>query len=230
MEEAKQKVEEPPQPKLKINMSAPKPSIKLRFGGQKASPAPSAPDTPAGRSSGTPGVIVDSGALERQQRHVQAGMNGQRPSSSGTPSQTPASRNPFGGSRPGSASIPPIGLDTDQSVAAVSPPAVVNGVKSESQATQSPALNSIRLSSGAPENPKESQRPSVPAQVPQLAGSAMPPPQNSTPRPASGSPHPNPPAGHHSGTQGYHPQSYYTPQPAGFETYRRAPGKSRLGN
>ena len=157
-------------------------------------------------------------------------MNGQRPSSSGTPSQTPASRNPFGGSRPGSASIPPIGLDTDHSVAAVSPPAVVNGVKSESQATQSPALNSIRLSSGAPENPKESQRPSVPAQVPQLAGSAMPPPQNSTPRPASGSPHPNPPTGHHSGTQGHHPQSYYTPQPAGFETYRRAPGKSRLGN
>lgn len=227
LEEAKQKVEEPPQPKLKINMSAPKPSIKLRFGGQKASPAPSsAPDTPAGRSSGTPGVIVDSGALERQQRHVQAGMNGQRPSSSGTPSQTPASRNPFGGSRPSSASIPPIGQDRDQSVAAVSPPAAVNGVKSESQATQSPALNSIRLSSGVPENPKESQRLSVPAQVPQLAGSAMPPPQNSTPRPTSGSPHPNPPAGHYSGTQGHHPQSYYAPQPAGFETYRRVPGKT----
>lgn len=87
-------------------MSQPKPSgLKLRFGGPKASPAPSsAPDTPAGRSSTTPGFIVDKEALERQQAHVQAGVNGGRPPSAGTPTmgRTPSATN-INGSR----SIPP---------------------------------------------------------------------------------------------------------------------------
>lgn len=68
-----------------MNAQQHKPSgIKLRLGGNKNSPAPgSAPGTPAGRSSATPGVIVDNEALERQQRQVQAGLSGQRPPSSG---------------------------------------------------------------------------------------------------------------------------------------------------
>ncbi|OCK77511.1 Bromodomain-containing protein [Lepidopterella palustris CBS 459.81] len=221
--EAKAKVEEPPQPKLKINMSAPKSqSIKLRLGGPKGSPGPtSAPDTPAGRSSATPGVIVDSDALERQQRHVQAGMNGgQRPPSSGTPSQGTMPRNPFGGSRPSSTSIPP--LNQDKGFNGATSPPVLNGVKSESQAVQSPALNTIRLSSAVPESQKDGQRPSVSVQAPQPAASAMPPPLGTTPRPLSGSPHPAVGQQPH-----YNSQNYYAPPPPqAFENHRRAAGKT----
>ncbi|KAF2806063.1 Bromodomain-containing protein [Mytilinidion resinicola] len=217
--EAKSKVEEPPQPKLKINMSAPKQqSIKLRIGGLKGSPAPGTPtpDTPAGRSSGTPGVIVDSGALERQRSHVQASMNGQRPTSSETPSQIQGPRNPFGGGRSGSGSIPP--LSGDASYGAAASPGL-NGVKTETYHAQSPALDSIRLSSAAPE--VQNLRLGVPVHTP-LGGSVMPPPQHITPRPASGSPLPYP---HMGQSVGYNPQNYTTQPPPVFENHARAAGK-----
>ncbi|KAF2085614.1 Bromodomain-containing protein [Saccharata proteae CBS 121410] len=201
LEEVKEKVEEPPQPKLKLNMSSTttKPSgIKLRLGGSKNSPAPgSAPSTPARGSSSTPGVIVDNEALERQKNHVQAGMNGHRPPSSG-------------GIRSGS-------IPAQQT--AGSPSANLNGVKSEGPGVQSPALNSIRLSSTAPE---------VKGQAPQLPSSAMMPPPNVTPRIASGSPHttngypaPNTMNNMHNNNNAAHP-----PNGSIFSKHR-APGTTR---
>lgn len=102
LSDAMQKIPAPKQT-IKLTMSSQqqrqsqdqKPSgIKLRLGGNKNSPAPnaSAPGTPGARSSSTPGVIVDNDALERQQRHVQAGINGQRPPSSGGPVRNPLAR------------------------------------------------------------------------------------------------------------------------------------------
>ncbi|KAK7545686.1 Bromodomain-containing protein [Phyllosticta citricarpa] len=192
LEDAKEKVKEPAKTTLRLNMNAQqqKPSgIKLRLGGNKSSPAPgSAPDTPVGRSSATPGVIVDNEALERQQRQVQAGLNGQRPSSSGGQGALTA--------RSGSAASP-----------------APNGVKSETQPGQSPALETIRPSSIAPDS-----RPSTS----QLTAS-MPPPNSATPRPPSASPYAN---GHapmqqshsHMGTP-YHPAN-------GYDNKYRQPGKS----
>ncbi|KAL0257352.1 hypothetical protein SLS55_008163 [Diplodia seriata] len=159
-----------------------KPSgIKLRLGGSKNSPAPNAstPGTPGGRSSSTPGVIVDNDALERQQKHVQAGMNG-GPSSSGGP-----------------------GIGTARSGSAASP--VPNGVKSENQAGQSPALDSIRPSSAVPDaKPGASSQP--------LSSSMMAPGAS---RPASGSPYTN---GHMNMP---HPSAH---PPNGFDNKHRLPG------
>jgi len=149
-----------PEPKtsLKINM-APKQSIKLKFGGAKGSPDPSTrPGTPG---AGTPGIIVDNDALERQRASVLAGMNGGRPPSTGSG----IGRNPFGSSaRSGSTPIPPM----QRSLSAASPPQT-NGVKHEGQ---SPALNNVR-----PTNNPQSQ--------PLLSASALPPPSH-----MSGSPLP----------------------------------------
>ncbi|KAF2650142.1 Bromodomain-containing protein [Lophiostoma macrostomum CBS 122681] len=175
LSEAKAQVEEPPQPKLKLNMSAaPKQQLKIKL---RQSPG-SDPNTPAARSSATPGFIVDNEALLRQQRHVQESMNGTRssqPPSAGKPS-TP---NPFSGPRGGSASIAPLVPMTSKT--AGSPPAT-NGIKHD---VQSPALNSIRPASTTSDG--QSQRLSMPAQTPHPV---MPPPPT-TSRPASGSPLPN---------------------------------------
>ncbi|KAK8203752.1 Bromodomain-containing protein [Phyllosticta capitalensis] len=191
LEDAKEKVKEPAKQTLRLNMNAQqhKPSgIKLRLGGNKNSPAPgSAPGTPAGRSSATPGVIVDNEALERQQRQVQAGLSGQRPPSSGGQ-----------------------GAHTTRSASAASP--APNGVKSETQPGQSPALDTIRPSSTAPDSRPSTSQPA-----------SMPPPISATPRPPSATPYTN---GHLPMQQGhsymggpYHP-------PNGFDNKYRQPGKS----
>lgn len=221
--EAKSKVDEPPQPKLKLNMSAaapspaaaPKQQLKLKL---RQSPV-SDPNTPGGRSSATPGVIVDSEALIRQQKHVLESMNGgnrsSRPSSSGKP-QTPSGSNPFTGPRGGSSSVAP----PAQTRTAGSPPAV-NGIKKD---IQSPALNAIRPASNASDS--QSQRLSVPAQTPHPT---MAPPQ-STSRPASGSPHPNGPIGQQatSYNQFNTSQNYYVPPVTPhFENFRTVPLKSK---
>lgn len=189
-------MEKVPAPKqtIKLTMgsqreqSQQKPSgIKLRLGANKNSPAPnaSAPGTPGARSSSTPGVIVDNDALERQQKHVQAGINGQRPPSSGGPAT--------GTARSGSAASP-----------------APNGVKSENQAGQSPALDSIRPSSAAPDS-----RPGTNTSHP--LGTAMAPPTSATSRPASGSPYTN---GHLAMP---HQNSSVHP-PNGFDNKHRQPG------
>ncbi|KAI8940182.1 hypothetical protein NX059_003889 [Plenodomus lindquistii] len=181
LREAKAKVNEPTQPKLKLNLSgtaaAPKQQLKLKL---RQSPA-SDPNTPAARSSATPGVIVDSDALIRQQRHVLDSMTSGR-SSRASPvvkASTPlASTNPFAGPRGGSATVAP--LPTAQTRTAGSPPAV-NGVK---QDVQSPALSAIRPASTASDS--QGARLSAPSQTPHP--SMAPPALNRVP---SGSPHPN---------------------------------------
>ncbi|KAF2013455.1 Bromodomain-containing protein [Aaosphaeria arxii CBS 175.79] len=227
---AKAKVEEPPQPtKLKLNMSTapnptPKQTMKLKLGSRQ-SPI-SDPNTPAARSSATPGVAVDSEALSRQSRHVQesvAGSRSSRPSSAGknTPSATP---NPISSTRGASASIPAPSNPVAKTVAASSP--APNGIKTD---VQSPALNAIRPASTASDN--QSQRLSVPAPNPQVAGAT--PSQNAS-RPASGSPHPNGVAnqpGQPGAVQPPQPQvpvAPYVPPPVApnYDNFRRTPLKS----
>ncbi|KAK8164438.1 Bromodomain-containing protein [Phyllosticta citrichinensis] len=193
LEDAKEKIKEPAKTTLRLNMNAQqqKPSgIKLRLGGNKSSPAPpSAPDTPVvGRRRATPNVIVDNDALERQKRLVNAGLYEQRPSSSGGQ-----------------------GASTGRSGSAASP--APNGVKSETQPGQSPALETIRPSSTAPDSRPSTSQPTA----------SMPPPNSATPRPPSVSPYTN---GHvpmqqsHSYTGGpYHP-------PNGLDNKYRQPGNS----
>ncbi|KAJ9648430.1 hypothetical protein H2199_001285 [Coniosporium tulheliwenetii] len=198
--EAKSKVQEPPKMTMKLNMSAAapsKPTIKLRL---KPSPAPQPGSGPgAARNSATPGVMVDSGALERQKLHVKAGMNGHRP-------PPPRLRR----------LATPVQRDWRFS------PSQVNGVKHEAPAGQSPALGAIRPSSTAPDTVSDGRRTSLPAQTPQLASAAMPPPPSVTPRPPSSSPHPHP--SHLQQGYQYHP-SYAAPPP-GLANKYRAPGKT----
>jgi hypothetical protein len=66
-------VPEPNHPKVKLTMST-QPKIMLRVGGQAAgSPVPASASS---INPATPGMAVDNGALQRQQQHIQAGMNG----------------------------------------------------------------------------------------------------------------------------------------------------------
>ncbi|KAH6337939.1 hypothetical protein HBI37_129240 [Parastagonospora nodorum] len=211
--EAKAKVDEPAQPKLKLNMStstpAPKQQLKLKL---RQSPA-SDRNTPGARSSATPGVIVDSDALLRQQRHVRDSMhapNSARASPQAKVGTPVPSSNPFSGSKGAAAVLPPL---TAQARTAGSPPAV-NGVK---QDMQSPALSAIRPSSTASDG--QAQRLSVPAHTPHAS---MAPPRT------SGSPYPNGNAGQAAMTNGHIQQpTYYVPPSALREnTFRKTPLKS----
>lgn len=208
LNDAKAHVSEPPQPKLKLNMSggttpASKQQLKLKL---RQSPG-SESGTPGARSSATPGVIVDGDALQRQQRHVMdATHRPSRPSSSGKAGTPSATSNPFAGPRGASASIP-----TLPSRAAGSP--ALNGVK---QDVQSPALSAVRPGSTAPDG----QRLNIPNQAPP----AVMAPPHATPRPASGSPLPN-------GVNGYAtpyqaPTYYAPPQAPRVDCLRKTPLKS----
>lgn len=212
---ARATVEEPPQPKLKLNMSAsaPKPSIKLKLG-VRGSPAPTShSNSPAPRDSNTPGVIVDNEALRRQQQHVQAGINGDRPPSSDPAAQRSSSRNPFGSSRPGSAAAPIPPLARESSGAPLT-----NGVKNEAVPSPSPNLGAIRPTSAAPMAPS--------GQTPHLSASAMPPPALAQ-RISSGSPLPQGPPAYAQPSQNQYYQSYYAPPTQAVENKYRSPGKSK---
>ncbi|KAJ4288210.1 hypothetical protein N0V90_012227 [Kalmusia sp. IMI 367209] len=224
--EAKSKVDEPPQPKLKLNMSTaapspapvPKQQLKLKL---RQSPV-SDPNTPAARSSATPGVIVDNEALLRQQKHVLESMNGSRSSRPPSAGKTQASTtlsNPFGGPRGASATVPP--LPTAQTRTAGTPPNP-NGIKND---IHSPALNAINPASNASDS--QSQRLSVPAHTP---NPIMAPPQSAS-RPTSGSPHPHGPIGQQTGSYAnpytHPPPSYYAPPVTPhLENFRKTPLKS----
>lgn len=190
---------------------APKQQLKLKL---RQSPA-SDRNTPGARSSATPGVIVDSDALLRQQRHVRDSMHG--PNSARASPQakvgTPApSSNPFSGAKGASAGIPPLTAAQAQTGGS---PAAVNGVK---QDMQSPALSTIRPSSTASDS--QTQRLSVPAQTPH--------PSMAPPRPTSGSPYPNGPV-QAPMTNGHSQQpTYYVPPSAlRLDTFRKVPLKSK---
>ena len=170
---------EPAQPKVKLRMSArsPEPSqpkIKLHFGGSKPQ---------ASSANATTGVAVDDEALKRQQDLVKAGANGQGAATDGR-SARPGPSNPFGGSHSasGSTPIPTLG-QMSRSASAASPPATVNGVKSEIQAGQSPALGAVELRRGSSGSNEV-------MLSPHPATLSMPPPSSVTPRLPSGSPHP----------------------------------------
>ncbi|KAF2442048.1 Bromodomain-containing protein [Karstenula rhodostoma CBS 690.94] len=222
---AKSKVDEPPQPKLKLNMSTaapspapqPKQALKIKL---RQSPV-SEPNTPAARSSATPGVIVDNEALIRQQRHVLDSMNGSRssrPPSAGRTGTPTTLSNPFNVPRGVSATIP--SLPAAQTRTAGSPG--VNGIKND---VQSPALNAIRPASNASDS--QGQRLSIQAHTPHPV---MPPPHAAS-RPTSGSPLPNGPIGQQTGgfANPYAPPtpSYYVPPVTPhFENFRKVPLKS----
>lgn len=213
----KAKVDEPPQPKLKLNMSgaapnsAPKPNLKLKL---RQSPG-SGSNTPTTRDSATPGgVIVDSEALQRQQRHVSDSMGGRR-SRPLDKAATPVAPIPFAGTRGPTTAVPLV--PGAQSRAAGSPAA--NGVK---QDAHSPALSAIRPGSNAP----ESQQLSLSAQTPVPV---MAPPPQSLSRPQSGSPHPNGLFGHQNGVShpGYQqPAPYVSPSIPRTDVFRKVPLQS----
>ncbi|KAJ4992153.1 bromodomain containing protein [Stagonosporopsis vannaccii] len=210
----KARVDEPPQPKLKLNMSgaapspAPKPNLKLKL---RQSPV-SGSNTPTTRDSATPGVIVDSEALQRQQRHVNDSVGGRR-SRPVDKAATPVASNPFSVTRGSSSTVVPV--LAAQTRTAGSPAA--NGVK---QDVQSPALSAIRPGSNAP----DAQRLSVPAQTPVPI---MAPPQNLS-RPPSGSPHPNGLYAQQNGlsTPGFQqPAPYVPPSTPRTDVFRKTPLK-----
>jgi hypothetical protein len=215
--EAKAKVAEPAQPKLRLNMSTatpvPKPQLTIKL---RQSPA-SDRNTPGARNSATPGVIVDGDALQRQHQHVRDSMHGPKTfrgspqAKAGTPVPT---SNPFSGSKAASAAIAP--LSAGQTKTAGSPPAI-NGVK---QDMQSPALSAVRPSSTASDS--QTQRLSVPVQTPH--------PGMAPPRPTSGSPYPNGLVAQQTPmTNGHYQQpTYYVPPTALRQnTIRKVPLKSR---
>jgi hypothetical protein len=198
---------------MSTSTPAPKQQLKLKL---RQSPG-SERNTPGARSSATPGVIVDSDALQRQQRHVLNSMHAPE-SSRASPqakSGTPApSSNPFSGSRGASTAIAP--LSAAQTKIAGSPPAI-NGVK---QDMQSPALSATRPLSTAPDS--QTQRLSVPAQTPH--------PVMAPPRPTSGSPYPTGPVAQQTPmTNGHYQQpTYYVPPSAlRQDTFRKVPLKSK---
>jgi hypothetical protein len=135
-------------------------------------------------------------------------IGGRAPSASGGQN---GPRNPFGGgSRSGSASTPIPALNSHASAA--SPPAHTNGVKSELQPGQSPALSAIRPTSSTPGHL-----------------GPMQPPNGATPRPLSGSPHPplQPSLYPTSNNHHYQPPQYVPPN--GFvETKYRPDGQSKF--
>lgn len=191
---------------------APKQQLKLKL---RQSPG-SDPNTPGARSSATPGIIVDSDALLRQQRHVREGVHGSRssrPSSQGKAATPVPSSNPFSGPKGTSNVIAP--LSAAQARTAGSPPAI-NGVKHD---TQSPALSATRPASTAPDS--QTQRLSVPAQTPH--------PGMAPPRPTSGSPYPNGHVGQQPATTNglYQQPTYFVPPSAlRLDTFRKVPLKS----
>ena len=193
-------VAEPPQPKVKLRLSAkspePTPKITLRFG-QK--------------SNSSSGVAIDNEALKRQQDLVKAGANGQGATATNGTTR-PSPRNPFGSSHSGSGAAPNPSLhrlsqERTRSSSAENPATSMNGVKSEGPGI-SPALSAVQLNRDL--NGSNEARHS-----PNTVPTTMPPPTSITPRLPSGSPHPQ------AITNTY---TSYT-HPVAFDPRCRQPGK-----
>ena len=151
--------------------SAPKASIKLRIGGQRESP-PSTIEAASAINPATSGVLIDNKALERQQQHVKASINGHTFSKSAQTrrSGSPKQRDDFNGR-------------AAQSSSAVLSP-TVNGVKAETRMADL-AITETRSPSARPT--------SAPRQLRSPAPPVMPPPSRPGYRNASGSPRPHQP-------------------------------------
>ncbi|KAI7653837.1 Bromodomain-containing protein, partial [Hortaea werneckii] len=135
--EAKEKVNEPSGPRIKLG--GPKPKVTLNLSQNRDSPAPASTPAPATASAAAPtptpapskppasGVSVDSEALQRQKQMVaSAGTNGQRPTTNGSVRS--------------SSQVPTI--EPRQQSSAQSGTTPETAIKSEKVPSQSPALTS----------------------------------------------------------------------------------------
>ena len=174
LHEAKEAVSEPPQPKVKLRLTANKttpelqPKIMLRMG-QKVT------------TESANGVAVDNEALKRQQDHVKAAANGHTAISNGD-SSTKLATSPDALMMSKSLTQDHMSQDRVGGIIATTSTAT-NGIKSETQLRQSPAIPAIvarHNSNTSIEYP----------QSPHNASTSMPPPIGITPRLPSGSPHP----------------------------------------
>ena len=164
MNEAKEAVAEPSQPKVKLRLPAktpePPPKITLRFG-QKSAP------------ENVNGVSVDNEALKRQQDLVKAGTSG-NVTVNGDPSKSPG-KNTRGLALTTSQASALSQLVQDRRSGSAGSPPLTNGVKSELQHTQSPALPATTLRHGSSASNEA-------AQSPHNSSTAMPPPASVNPR------------------------------------------------
>ncbi|MCJ1435886.1 hypothetical protein MMC27_005262 [Xylographa pallens] len=175
LHEAKEAVSEPPQPKVKLRLTANKttpelqPKIMLRMG-------------PKVTTESTNGVAVDNEALKRQQDHVNAGANGHTAITNGA-SPTKLATSPDALMISNLVTPDQLSQDRISGVIATTSMAT-NGIKSETQLRQSPAIPATvarHNSNTSTEYP----------QSPHNASTSMPPPAGITPRLPSGSPHPH---------------------------------------
>ncbi|MCJ1380825.1 hypothetical protein MMC17_003934 [Xylographa soralifera] len=174
LQEAKEAVSEPPQPKVKLRLTANKttpelqPKIMLRMGSKVA-------------TESTNGVAVDNEALKRQQDHVKAGANGHTAiTNGGSSTKLATSPDVLNGSK----LVTPDQLSQDRTSGTIATASMAtNGIKSETQLRQSPAIPATvarHNSNSSTEYP----------QSPHNVSTSMPPPTSITPRLPSGSPHP----------------------------------------
>ncbi|MCJ1387426.1 hypothetical protein MMC18_000269 [Xylographa bjoerkii] len=173
LHEAKEAVSEPPQPKVKLRLTANKttpeiaPKIMLRIVSKAT-------------TENTNGVTVDNEALKRQQDYVKAGANGHVAITNGNSSTKPVTI--FDAPISKSATSDQLSQDRLSGMV-VTAPIASNGIKSEAQLRQSPAMPATVIrhnSNTSTETP----------QSPHTASINMPPPISITPRLPSGSPHP----------------------------------------
>ncbi|TKA23010.1 hypothetical protein B0A50_07228 [Salinomyces thailandicus] len=162
--EAREKVEEPSGPRIKLGGPKPKVTLNLTQGRNSPVPAPAPGPAPAPAPAPTAGVTIDNEALQRQRQMVAAaGSNGQRPIANG--SARPPSQVQTTAPRPQS------------SAHSGSPPGTA--VKAEKLPSQSPALQNAAPAVQPPTNgmmPPPSMRPPSASPFPSQA-----PPSNSQP-------------------------------------------------
>ena len=150
--------------------SAPKASIKLKIGGQRESP--STVEAASTVNPATSGILIDNKALERQQQHVKASINGHAPlnNAQSRRSGSPKLKDDLDGRA------------TPSSSAAL-PPAV-NGIKAEA---------AVADLANAETRPPSARPTSAPRQLRSPAPPVMPPPSRPGYRNTSGSPRPHQP-------------------------------------
>lgn len=189
------------------SMDAPAQKIMLRMSNAASKANSSSPDTALNG-----GVAIDKEALQRQQQHVQAGING-RSEDNALPNALGLSNASYSESQSVTASTSGPQYPHAISNSATSPPRGGVAFKRETSSHKSPSLGAVGPSRSTPGSFGSDQH------LRALDDAALmpPPPRGITPRRVNGS-SPHPP---HAGTQVRNPQQPATP----FETRLRAPGK-----